>query len=219
MLATALHQGLPIEDYVSPEHPIQQAIAGILRRISGITSQITTAIDGCSAPTFGVPLISLAKAFSRLANPWSTNHAGATQVDPDGQISSNEAVAIKWIVAAMTSYPEVVGGTRGRLDTDLIKATRGRLISKIGAESVHAVAVLPRAGFPRGLGIAVKIEDGAKRALMPAVIETLSQLGVLDEAEKAALIEYHRPVVTNHRKLIVGEILPAFDLGFGRHSS
>ena len=124
MLATALHQGLPIEDYVAPEHPIQQAIAGILRRISGSTSQITTAIDGCSAPTFGVPLISLAKAFSRLSNPWSTNHAGATQVDPSGQISSNEAVAIKWIVAAMTSYPEMVGGTRGRLDTDLIKATR-----------------------------------------------------------------------------------------------
>jgi L-asparaginase II len=157
-------------------------------------------------------LISLAMAFSRLANPWSTNHGGGG-VDPRGGINSNEAVAIKWIVAAMTSYPEMVGGTRGRLDTDLMKTTRGKLISKIGAESVHAVAVLPSTRFPRGLGVAVKIEDGAKRALMPAVIETLSQLGVLDAAEQAALIEYHRPVVTNHRELIVGEIRPVFDLG------
>jgi L-asparaginase II len=218
MLATAVHQGLPIENYVSPEHPIQQAIADILTRMSGLRSGFTTAIDGCSAPTFGVPLISLANAFSRLSNPWSTNHGAATAVDQASVISSNEAVAIKWVVAAMTSYPEMVGGTRGRLDTDLMRATRGKLISKIGAESVHAVAVLPSARFPRGLGIAIKIEDGAKRALMPVVIETLAQLGVLDDAERAALAEYHRPVVTNHRKLVVGEIRPAFDLGPEPHS-
>src|SRR5262249_138375 len=128
-------------------------------------------------------------------------------------------VAGKWIVAVMTAYPEMVGGTRGRLDTDLMKATRGKLISKIGAESVHAVAVLPSARFPRGLGVAVKIEDGAKRALMPTVIETLSQLHILAELEQAALIEYHRPQVTNHRRLSVGEVRTAFDLGLKRHQA
>jgi L-asparaginase II len=218
MLATAVHQGLPLDDYVSPEHPVQQAIIGVFRRISGLGPEIPMAVDGCSAPTFGVPLLSLALAFSRLANPWSTNHGDARYIDPDRGLSSNEAVAIKWIVAAMTAYPEMVGGTTGRLDTDLMKATHGKLISKIGAESVHAIGILPNARFPRGLGIAIKIEDGSKRALMPTVIETLSQLEILDEAEQAALIEYHRPVVTNHRKVCVGEIRPIFDLSLRSHS-
>jgi L-asparaginase II len=219
MLATAVYKGLPIDDYVAPEHPVQQSIIDVFRRIGGLGAQIPTAIDGCSAPTFGVSLASLALAFSRLANPWSPNCGDGNFTNPEGGLTSNEAVAVKWIVAAMTAYPEMVGGTRGRLDTDLMKTTRGKLISKIGAESVHAVAVLPNGRFPRGLGVAVKIEDGAKRALMPTVIETLSQLGVLDEHEKAALIEYHRPVLINHRRLSVGEVRPTFDLGLKPHSS
>jgi L-asparaginase II len=212
MLATAVHRGLPVEDYVSAEHPVQQAIIDIFRRIAGLGPHISIAVDGCSAPTFGVPLDSIARAFSRLANPWSANH-------DRGSLSTNEAVAVKWIVAAMTAYPEMVGGTLGRLDTDLMKATRGKLVSKIGAESVHAVAVLPDGRFPRGLGVAVKIEDGAKRALMPTVIEVLSQLQVLDHAEQAALVDYHRHSMINHRQLAVGEIRPVFDLGLMPHSS
>src|SRR5262245_27635059 len=170
MLATVVHKGLPIDDYVSPEHPVQQSIVDVFRRITGLDSPIPTAVDGCSAPTFGVPLISLALAFARLANPWNPNHPDATGTSAGSSLSSNEAVAVKWIVAAMTSYPEMVGGSVGRIDTDLMRATRGKLISKIGAESVHAVAVLPNGSFPRGLGMAIKIEDGAKRALMPTVI-------------------------------------------------
>jgi L-asparaginase II len=219
MLATAVHRGLPLEDYVSPEHPVQQAIIDVFRRIAGLGSHVSIAVDGCSAPTFGVSLESLARAFSRLANPWSANHADADRQNGPGTLSSNEAVAIKWIVAAMTAYPEMVGGTSGRLDTDLMKATRGKLVSKIGAESVHAVAVLPDGRFPRGLGVAFKIEDGAKRALMPTVIEVLSQLQILDQTEEAALIDYNRPAVTNHRQLTVGEIRPVFDLGLRQHSS
>jgi len=206
MLATAVHRGLSLEDYVSAEHAVQQSIIDVFRRIAELGPHISIAVDGCSAPTFGVPLESIARAFSRLANPWSANH-------DRGSLTTNEAVAVKWIVAAMTAYPEMVGGTSGRLDTDLMKATRGKLVSKIGAESVHAVAVLPDGRFPRGLGVAVKIEDGAKRALMPTVVEVLSQLQVIDQAEQAALVDYHRPSVSNHRQFAVGEIRPVFDLG------
>src|SRR5215467_131785 len=213
MVATAIHRALPVEDYVAAEHPVQQAIIDVFRRIAGLGPHISIAVDGCSAPTFGVPLEAIARAFSRLANPWSANPAGAGYTDDRGSLSTNEAVAVKWIVAAMTAYPEMVGGTSGRIDTDLMKATRGKLISKIGAESVHAVAILPDGRFPRGLGVAVKIEDGSKRALMPTVIEVLSQLQAIDQAEQAALVDYHRPSVTNHRQLAVGEIRPVFDLG------
>ncbi|HKV41310.1 MAG TPA: asparaginase [Blastocatellia bacterium] len=224
MLATAVHLGLSTTDYVSSEHPVQQGIVSLLGRISGFNRTITTAIDGCSAPTFGIPLISLALAFARLVNPWSGSTASGNRTPSEGShgfmpsgLGSDEAVAAKWIIAAMTAHPEMVGGTKGRLDTDLMRVSRGKLISKIGAESVHAIGVLPGERFPRGLGLAVKIEDGAKRGLTPVVIEALSQLGILEEREIVALAGYHAPQVENHRGIRVGEVRAVFDLGYKRN--
>jgi L-asparaginase II len=211
MLATAIHLGLPLEDYVSPEHPIQKGIAATLGRIAEASRGLTTAIDGCSAPTFGVPLISLALAFARLANPWSANPASESRAG----LGPNEPAAVKWIVAAMTAHPEMVGGSEKRLDTDLMRVAHGRLISKVGAEAVHTLGVLPGERFPRGLGIAIKVEDGSKRAVGPVVIETLAQLGILGRSELDLLADYHQPHVVNHRKLRVGEVRAVFDLEIG----
>jgi len=106
----------------------------------------------------------------------------------------------------------MVGGTQGRFDTDLLRASNGKLVCKVGAEAVYSVGVLPCEQYPRGLGIAIKVDDGSYRGMGPAVIETLVQLGVLDNAEIEALASYHRPKVDNRRGLLVGEILPAFTL-------
>lgn len=211
MLATAVHTGAPIENYLSTEHPVQRNIQSVLLRLAGLSRSVPVAIDGCSAPTFGVPLSSIALAFARLVNPWS---AGDLKADPGpGQVlNPDEGAAAKWIIGAMTAHPEMVGGTRGRLDTDLMRATRGKLISKVGAEAVHAIGVLPGDRFPRGLGIALKIQDGAKRALHSAVIESLRQLGLLEDNELALLADYHHPEVKNHKNLIVGDIRPSFEL-------
>jgi L-asparaginase II len=211
MLATAIHMGFPLKDYVSPDHPIQKEVAATLASMAGLGRGITIAIDGCSAPTFGVPLISLALAFARLANPWSVNPAGGSRP----AFGPDVAPAVKWIVAAMAAHPDMVGGSEKRLDTDLMRAARGRLISKVGAESVHTLGVLPNERFPRGLGIAIKIEDGSKRAVGPVVIESLAQLGILRRPELDSLAEYHQPHVLNHRKLRVGEVRAVFDLGIG----
>ncbi|HWX40961.1 MAG TPA: asparaginase [Blastocatellia bacterium] len=211
MLATAIHLGLPLEDYVSAEHPIQKEIASTFARIAGLGRGFTTAIDGCSAPTFGVPLISLALAFARLANPWSANRTSESRAG----LGPNEPAAVKWIVAAMTAHPEMVGGSEKRLDTDLMRVAHGRLISKVGAEAVHTIGVLPDERFPHGLGVAIKIEDGSKRAAAPVIIETLAQLGILARPELDALADYHQPHVFNHRKLRVGEVRAVFDLGIG----
>ena len=201
MLATAVHRGLSLEDYVDQAHPVQRAIVEVFARLAGLDNNFPTAIDGCSAPTFGVPLRSVAIAFARLANP-----AGVEGMDPA------TAEASKRLVAAMIAHPEMIGGTQGRFDTDLLRASNGKLVCKVGAEAVYSVGVLPCERYPRGLGIAIKVDDGSYRGMGPAVIETLAQLGVLDNAEIEELISYHRPKVDNRRGLVVGEIQTAFTL-------
>jgi L-asparaginase II len=115
------------------------------------------------------------------------------------------------IVRAMIGHPEMVGGTK-RFDSDLLRAARGKLVCKIGAEAVYGIGVLPSERHPRGLGISLKIEDGAYRGLGPAVIETLAQLDVLDESEQAGLASYHRPSLDNRSGVIVGEVRAIFRL-------
>ena len=198
MLLTAVHRGLPIEDYYRPEHPVQREIISVFGRMAGVNQDLPVAIDGCSAPTFGVPLRSLAVAFARLVNP--------------SDQETSVARAARRVVSAMIDHPEMVGGTKGRFDTELLRAGRGKLVCKIGAEAVYSVGVLPCEQFPRGAGIAFKMEDGSYRGLGPTVVETLVQLGVLSEEEAAELATYHRPRIENHRRLLVGEVRTVFNL-------
>jgi L-asparaginase II len=175
--------------------------------LGDLAEEVPTAVDGCSAPTFGVPLDSLAIAFARLA--CAAGETGTpTALDPD------LTQAAKRVVSAMIEYPEMIGGTKDRFDTDLLRAARGKLICKVGAEAVYCVGVLPCEKFPRGLGLAFKMEDGSYRGLAPTVVETLAQLGVLDEAEVAQLASYHRPIIDNRRGLHVGEVRTIFEIGF-----
>jgi L-asparaginase II len=198
MLMGCVLRGLEVDDYLSRENALQNEITSTFARMADLNDEIPTAIDGCSAPTFGVPLRSLALAFARLVNP-----------PLDDQ---SLAQAARRIVTAMNAHPEMVGGTRGRLDTELLRATHGKLVCKIGAESVYCVGVLPCEKFPQGAGIAIKIEDGSNRGIGPAVIETLKQLEVLDEGQIAQLAKYHHSIVENRRGVEVGEVRAAFTL-------
>ncbi|MFN6202857.1 MAG: asparaginase, partial [Acidobacteriota bacterium] len=160
--------------------------------------QIVVAVDGCSAPVFGVSLRAMALSYARL-------------VDPAGSTPRRQAA--RRILAAMLEFPEMVGGTRHRLDTDLMRALPGRIVSKVGAEGVQLIGVLPTAAYPRGLGVAIKIEDGdIRRARDPVVIEVLRQLGVLDEEALSPLQDYRQATLRNHRHLAVGEVRTAFNL-------
>jgi L-asparaginase II len=117
---------------------------------------------------------------------------------------------------AMLQFPEMVGGTRRRLDTDLMRALPGRIVSKVGAEGVQLLGVLPSAVYPRGLGIAIKIEDGdIRRARDPVVIEVLRQLGILDAETWPLLKDYAGAPLRNHRDLEVGEVRTVFKLFSG----
>jgi L-asparaginase II len=112
----------------------------------------------------------------------------------------------------MINHPEMVGGTKGRFDTELLRAAHGKLICKIGAEASYSIGVLPCERFPRGAGIAIKVEDGSYRGLGPTVVEALAQLGILNAEEVGQLAKYHRPQIDNRRGVIVGEVQAVFKL-------
>ncbi len=220
MLATCMHNGWGIEDYIAKDHPLQKEIISVFRQLAELPEELPIALDGCSAPTFGVPLKALALAFARLASFTSLNSSKRKTVARSQfhlpAFDSSIVKASRHIVKAMIAYPEMVGGT-GRLDTDLMRTARGALFCKIGAEATYVIGILPCERFSRGLGIAFKIQDGATRALAPVVIETLAQLGVLGEAQQAELAISHKPLINNYRGLRVGEVKPVFDLSIHRN--
>jgi len=195
MILTAKHMGEPLEDYFTPNHPVQQRI---LKAISVIAEyqidKIGIGKDGCGAPVHTLPLERLAYSFARLANP---------------EILGNErAIAIDRITTAMTDYPEMVGGT-GRFCTDFMKAAKGRLFGKLGAESLYLIG-----DKKSGIGIAIKIEDGSYRALYPAALEVLKQLNMLTKEQIEQLMPYYMPRLKNARGEEVGEIIPSFELRY-----
>jgi len=205
MLALARFLGAPIENYLDPGHPVQLQIRVALARFADIPlDEIAMAVDGCSAPVFSVAVQDMARSYAQLV--------GWEQTDLDESLS----MAARRIVAAMIEHPEMVGGSQGRLDTDLMRTARGRIVAKVGAEGVQLLGALPSARYPSGLGIAIKVEDGdTRRARDPVVIETLRQLGLLGEEQLAQLAHYARSTVRNHRQLEVGEVRPCFRL-FGQ---
>jgi L-asparaginase II len=195
MLAQALDRSLSTHDYLDPQHPVQVAIRQRLAELGGITfDEIGVGVDGCSAPCFAMPLKAAALAFARLAE------AG----------SGTQAAGLARVARVMIAHPEMVAG-EGRLDTDLMRAAPKRLVSKGGAEGYHGMGVVVKDG--PALGIAIKIGDGdGRRGSHPAVIETLRQLGVLDDTALAKLKNYHTWPITNHRGLEVGEVRANFSL-------
>ena len=205
MLAFAKHLGAPTETYDELANPVQQLILKAVSDFSGVPIEdIAIGIDGCGVPVFGVSVRAMALMYARL-------------VSPPAHLSNETRDACRRIVAAMIAYPEMIGGTKDRLDTELIRAAAGKLISKIGAEGVYTVGVLPSATWPDGVGFALKVEDGDdKRARPPAVIDALRQLGVLSGDELETLARWSPTLITNRRGDSVGEARAAFTLEITR---
>jgi L-asparaginase II len=201
MLALAVHLGAPPETYDHAESPVQQAILRAVSLLSGVAPEdVILGTDGCGVPVFGMHVRAMALMYARLAAP-------------PAEFDETTRRACLRLAAAMTAHPEMVGGTTERFDTQVMRAARGRVVSKIGAEGVYTAGVLPCERWPRGLGLAFKIEDGEdRRARSTIAIESLRQLGVLDKNELEALAPYSSFPVKNHRGEIVGEIRPSFEL-------
>ena len=197
MLAFAKYTGADQKTYDLIENPIQQAI---LQTVADFTEtpreQIPIATDGCAAPNFSLSVRAMAKGFLKL-------------VVPPESFDEKLRKACQQIVKAMVNYPELIGGTE-RLDTLLMQAARGRIISKIGAEGVWLCGVLPSEKWKNGLGIAMKIEDGDdKRARAVISIEVLRQLGIFEEK---TLKDYSPLPIKNRRGDVVGRVEAGFKI-------
>jgi L-asparaginase II len=153
-LSVARHLGIEHRGYVGAQHPVQEMIREALEGLTGAShDRSDCGTDGCSIPTYAVPLSALARGFARFATGTG--------------LSSERAKAARRLYDAAVAAPFFVAGT-GKFDTDVMSLLRGAALVKTGAEGVHCAAV-PRLG----LGVAVKCDDGSSRgahAIMAAVL-------------------------------------------------
>lgn len=202
MLAFAKHTGANLDDYESPSNSIQEEILKTIEVFSNLRrEQIGIGTDGCSVPNYAVSLKVMAEMYARL-------------VLPPKNFDAELREACRRIVTAMMNYPEMIGGSlTERLDTEIMRAASGKIISKIGAEGVYLAGVLPSPRFRKGLGIALKIADGEDRRARPvATLEILKQLGILDPEQSETLKRFANLNINNWRGEQVGAVVPVFQL-------
>jgi L-asparaginase II len=185
MLLSAVHAGEDSAQYLYPDSATQKVVRST---VAGMTrSELRSAIDGCNAPTFGMPLRALAAGVARLANP--------QRLDPE------RAAAARRITAAVASHPEMIGGSRLRSDTDLIKATHGRVFAKLGAEGVFVASV-----HGSGMGLTISIDDGNERAFHALCLDILHSHGLISHRELGSLDRWTNMAITNNAGRRTGTI-------------
>ena len=189
-LTVARQLGVSPQGYIKFEHPVQQTVLGILEMMAGLDLRAAPrGIDGCGIPQYALPLGNIALAMARFADP-------ADQPE-------RRRNACARVREAMAAEPLMVAGTN-RFCTDVIVASGGRALVKTGAEGVFCAA-LPELG----LGLALKIDDGATRASQVATAALLRRLGVLDEQTTERLSHQIRPQLHNRAGTLVGEVRAA----------
>jgi L-asparaginase II len=193
MLLTAKHLGLDIDNYLDPAHGVQQRIVELIASVSDLpVSKVHIGIDGCSAPVHAIPLKNAALAYARMIN---TDHLG-----------SDVASAFKTIANSMRSYPEMVAANQDRLCTELMRVGLDHeLTVKAGAEGYYAAAWRDSESG-EGVGMALKIEDGAQRGRDPLVIKLLQLLGVLSDPLPERLEQFAERPLLNFAQIEVGDI-------------
>lgn len=187
-LALATHLGEDPGSYLAPESRTQQLVREAVLAMSGVDeSELSTAVDGCSAPTFRFPLRGLATAFARIANP-------------DG-LEEPRRDACNMMLDAVARHPELIAGHHKRICTDLARVTGGRLFPKIGAEGVYGIGVR---GADRAL--AIKMDDGGLRGLSVLILHLLRRFGLASAAELEELSSWSAGPIQNWAGLEVGHI-------------
>jgi len=188
MLAACRSQVWPRGSYREADHPLQQRVLRTVLSTTGLP-EVRIGVDGCGVPVHGMPLRSMAHLYASLTSP--------------ERFGSMEWHARR-VVEAMVAEPYVVAG-RNRVDTAVMEVAPGVLV-KAGAEGLICAA-LPE----HGLGLAVKIADGAHRGAGPALIHALRTLHALTERQVQSLAPFARPSVLGGGRP-VGELVAGFDL-------
>ncbi len=174
MLAWCRDRGWDPASYHLPAHPLQEAVrAGLTEWLERSPDELVWGVDGCGVPTPRLALEDMARAYARLA--------------------ASAAPGPRAVVGAMTTYPSLVSGPTA-LSCRLVRASGGRMLAKGGAEGVFCLGE-PGAGW----GAALKVRDGAMRALGPAVLFALDAWGRTTPDMLGGLAEFEPAVVQNTR--------------------
>jgi L-asparaginase II len=194
MLALASHHGWPVADYRRAGHPVQRRVLAEAARWTDVPeTKLGQGVDGCGVVSFALPLRNMALAYARLGSRTAPTGARGEGLGGGPTLSAAADRVIKSIFAD----PFLVAGT-GRLCTEVIAGSSGRVLAKIGADGVYCVA-LPEAG----LGVALKVEDGDVDSARPAILATVEALapGVVRVAES-----FRSPVIKNTLGEEVGHV-------------
>ena len=198
-LTTALYKNETTANYIGAGHPVQKRIFNVIQELCDTDlNNAPAGVDGCGIPVIAIPLFAVALGFANMANPI--------------KLTSSRSQAVKRILNAIVSNPMMIAGHR-RFDTSVIDACsevkKGPVILKTGAEGVYG-AVLPFLG----LGIALKIDDGALRASEVAMASILHSLGVFEGLSKRVIRDFRESIIMNASGNTVGVINAADCLRF-----
>ena len=193
MLTMCRYKGWDYSAYQKPDHPVQQIILATVAQYAQMdTKDITIGVDGCGVPVFAMPLRNMAIAYHNLAVP--------------EKLDDIKKKAAARLVSAMTDYPHMVSGN-GTFTTELMRATKGKVVAKLGADGVYCAAV-PQ----MDIAVALKIEDGNGNMLAPAMMRALSQLNVFTQQEAKDLAHFAVLDNINCQNDKVGETKAVFEL-------
>jgi L-asparaginase len=181
MLAVCQQRQWPLTSYLQYHHPVQKLILSQVADLMKMPGEeLIRAHDDCGAPTYFVQLRQMASLYAQLA--------------------SGDNLAMERIVRAMTHHPNLVAG-EGAFDTELMRLSQGELVCKSGAEGVECIG---RIG--EGMGIAIKVMDGAKRAKYAVAIHLLKQMGWITPSVSETLSEMFMKLSGFKRLEVVGEL-------------
>jgi len=189
MLAFSILNGWPVEGYQLPEHQVQRHIFEIISEASDIpVSSIAYGIDGCGIPTFYLSVYQMAVAYGRFA-VWAKENG-------------KRGDAVRKLIGAIGEEPVMLEGTTG-FSSALAAATGARVIGKVGGEGLFCIAVPEE-----GVGLALKVEDGNRRATSPAAVELLRSMKLISGEELECLSDHHSPILYNHQGTEIGRLKP-----------
>ena len=186
-LCLACAMGIDHADYWQPEHKVQREVRAVIEDLTGaVLSDDCRAADGCSVPTWAIPLQNLARGFAKF-------------VTGEG-LSPVRTAAAQRLLRACAQNPWHVAGT-GRFCTEIMQIFGARVFVKTGAEGVYCGA-LPE----EGLGVALKCDDGAGRAAQAIMAAMIARFLPMSDAERRALAPFMQPVLRNWNGFEVGGV-------------
>jgi L-asparaginase II len=205
MLAGAKTTGAGFADYQSPVHPMQLRVKRVFEELCGSDAKkLKWGVDGCNLPAPALPLSVLARIYASFA-------AASDTVQRLVEVTTRTQYSAQ-IFRAMVTFPDLVGG-EGRFCTEFMRAFKGSLMGKIGADGTYCIGVRAskqtrKLGAVGTMGIAVKIEDGNANILYAAVLEIVEQLGLGTPEMRFILTPFRCKDILNTAGVVTGHVTP-----------